>query len=76
MEDPQVIVGQIAQKVGDTKGGWLFKVPPIRIHHAPSLRGDGAVLELHAGERTRAAVETRLRLVASPRLARGWTWVR
>jgi len=31
MEDPQIIVGQIAQKVGDAKGGWLFKVPPVRI---------------------------------------------
>ena len=31
MEDPEVIVGQIKQKIGDSKEGWLMTVPPRRI---------------------------------------------
>jgi len=31
MEDPEVIIGQIKQKVGDAKEGWLMTKPPIRI---------------------------------------------
>ena len=30
-QDPEVIVGQIKQKIGDMKDGWLMTKPPVRM---------------------------------------------
>jgi len=34
MDDPQVIVGQIAQKVGNMRAGWLGEPTRITMHQA------------------------------------------